>query len=151
MGVRYFFAMSPPVEAAAAADPALVKIGQTPGFAGDINGLADPHPVWQLYLVKDAPLVSALPYEPEVEPSSASKWLGTGLNWYENEQYWPVELVQNGPASWPRATPGRLVRPADAVPAPSTTVSDVTTTTSSISFDVSKIGTPVVVENPVLS
>ena len=42
MGVRYFFAMSPPVEAAAAVDPSLVKIGQTPGFAGTVNGVADP-------------------------------------------------------------------------------------------------------------
>jgi hypothetical protein len=148
MGVRYFFAMSPPVEAAAAADPALVKIGQTPGFAGTINGLPDPHPVWQLYLVKDAPLVSALSYEPVVEPSSASRWLGTGLNWYEEEQYWPVELVQSGPASWPHAKPGRLVPTTAAVPAPSTVVSHVMTTASSISFDVSRIGTPVVVKIP---
>jgi hypothetical protein len=148
MGVRYFFAMSPPVEAAAAADPALVKIGQTPGFAGTINGLPDPHPVWQLYLVKDAPLVSALSYEPVVEPSSASRWLGTGLNWYEEEQYWPVELVQSGPASWPHAKPGRLVPTTAAVSAPSTVVSHVMTTASSISFDVSRIGTPVVVKIP---
>jgi hypothetical protein len=148
MGVRYFFAMSPPVEAAAAADPSLVKIGQTQGFPGSVNGLPDPNPVWQLYLIKDAPLVTPLSYEPEVEPSSASQWLSTGLNWYESERYWPVQLTQSGPASWPRATPGRLVPSAHAVPAPTTTVSHVTTTDSSISFDVSRLGTPVAVKIP---
>ncbi|MGO8876228.1 MAG: hypothetical protein ACLQNG_10765 [Acidimicrobiales bacterium] len=148
MGVKYFFAMSPPVEAAAAADPSLVKIGQTSGFPGDVNGQSDPHPVWQLYLIKNAPLVSSLTYSPEVEPSSASSWLATGLAWYEEEQYWPVELTQSGPASWPRAAPGRLVPPAHAVPAKSTRVSDVAVTDSSISFDVSRLDTPVVVKIP---
>jgi hypothetical protein len=148
MGVRYFFAMSPPVEAAAAADPSLVKIGQTPGFAGSINGQDDPHPVWQLYLIKQAPLVSALSYYPEVEPSSASSWLATGLKWYEAEQYWPVQLTESGPASWPRATPGRLVPTTDAIPSKTTKISDVVMGDSSISFNVSRIGTPVVVKIP---
>ncbi|MGD0593862.1 MAG: hypothetical protein ABSB54_09330 [Acidimicrobiales bacterium] len=148
MGVKYFFAMSPPVEAAAAADSSLVKVGQTSGFAGSINGVPDPHPVWQLYLIKNAPIVSALSYEPVVESSSASAWLSTGLNWYEEEQYWPVELTQSGPASWPHAAPGKLVPPADTVPSKKTRVSHVTMTDSSISFDVSRIGTPVVVKIP---
>ncbi|HXY45850.1 MAG TPA: hypothetical protein VEH29_16810, partial [Acidimicrobiales bacterium] len=148
MGVRYFFAMSPPVEAAAAADPSLVKIGQTPGFAGSVNGLPDPHPVWKLYLIKNAPIVSALSYEPVVEPSSAGAWLSTGLKWYEEEQYWPVELTQSGPASWPHAAPGQLVQKADAVPSKRTRISHVTMTDSSISFDVSRVGTPVVIKIP---
>ncbi len=148
MGVRYFFAMSPPVEAAAAADPALEKIGQTPGFSGTVNGQPDPHPVWQLYLVKKAPLVTPLNYYPEVEPSSSSQWLSTGLAWYENEQYWPVELTSSGPATWPRAAAGRLVSTRQAIPAPATRVADVTVTDSSISFDVSRVGTPVAVKVP---
>ncbi len=148
MGVRYFFAMSPPVEAAAAADPSLVKIGQTRGFPGSINGLPDPHPVWELFLIKNAPIVSSLSYLPVVEPSRASTWLRTGLKWYEEEQYWPVELTQSGPPSWPHAAPGRLVPLLDGVPVKPTTVSDVHMTDSSISFDVSRLGTPVIVKIP---
>jgi hypothetical protein len=148
MGVRYFFAMSPPVEAAAAVDPSLVKIGQVPGFAGEVNGLADPHPVWQLYLIKNAPLVSPLSYYPEVESSSAASWLATNLSWYEAEQYWPVELARNGPASWPHAQAGQLVPAAHAVPTTATTVSHISETYSSISFDVTKLGSPVVVKTP---
>lgn len=148
MGVRYFFAMSPPVEAAAATDPSLEKIGQTAGFPGSINGVPDPHPVWQLYLIKDAPLVTPLAYYPVVEPSRASTWLRAGLRWYEEEQYWPVELTRSGPASWPRAASGHLVPVSDAIPAKATTVSDVIIGSSSISFQVSRIGTPVIVKIP---
>jgi hypothetical protein len=92
--------------------------------------------------------VSSLAYNPVVEPSSASRWLGTGLNWYEKEQYWPVELTESGPASWQHAPVGRLVPASHAVPSPGTTVSHITTTDSSIAFDVSRIGTPVVVKIP---
>jgi hypothetical protein len=148
MGVRYFFAMSPPVEAAAAVDPSLVKIGQTPGFAGSINGQADPDPVWQLYLIKDAPIVSPLSYYPVIEHSDAASWLATNLSWYEKEQYWPVELARNGPASWPHAQAGKLVPPSDAVPTSGTTVSHITQTYSSISFDVTTLGSPVIVKIP---
>jgi hypothetical protein len=148
MGVRYFFAMSPPVEAAAAVDRSLVKIGQAPGFAGTINGQADPHPVWQLYLIKNAPLVSSLSYYPVVESSSATSWLATNLSWYEDEKYWPVELARSGPASWPHAEAGQLVPPAHGVPTTRTTVSHVTETYSSISFDVTTLGSPVVVKTP---
>jgi hypothetical protein len=148
MGVRYFFAMSPPVEAAASVDSSLVKIGQTPGFAGDINSLPDPHPVWQLYLIKNAPIVSPLAYYPVVEDSSAASWLATNLSWYEKEQYWPVELARGGPAAWPHTEAGRLVSPSDAVPTKGTTVSHVTQGYSSISFDVTTLGSPVVVKIP---
>ncbi len=60
MGVRYFLAMSPPVEAAAAADPSLREIAQTTGFPASINGLPNPHPVWKLYLIKNSPVVSPI-------------------------------------------------------------------------------------------
>jgi hypothetical protein len=148
MGVRYFLAMSPPVEAQAAVDHDLVKVAQTRGFAGTINGSPDPHPVWQLYLIKRAPLVQPLSYLPEVETMSAHHWLNTTLAWYEKESYWPVELARGGPASWPHARPGSLVPTSDAVPVRPTQVSDVRTTDSSISFDVSSLGRPVLVKVP---
>jgi len=148
MGVRYFLAMSPPVEAAAAADPSLREIAQTTGFPGNINGLADPHPVWKLYLIENSPLVSALAYYPVVEPSSAHTFMETNLRWYESESYWPVELTRSGPASWQHAPAGRLVPASNAVPADGTTVSDIRQTDSSISFDVTQLGSPVAVKIP---
>lgn len=148
MGVRYFLAMSPPVEAQAAADQSLVKIGQTRGFPGDINNSPDPHPVWQLYLIKQSPLVQPLSYLPEVEPMGARRWLDTNLAWYERESYWPVELARAGPASWPHRRAGTLVPPDQGVPVQPTTVSRVRTTDSSISFHVSRLGSPVLVKIP---
>lgn len=148
MGVRYFLAMSPPVEAQASVDPALVRIAQMPGFPGDLNGAADPHPLWQLYLVRNAPLVQPLSYLPAVEPMPAHEWLDANLAWYEEEQYWPVELARSGPASWPHPRPGTLVPTRDGIPARPTRVSHVTTTDSSIAFSVTTLGTPVLVKIP---
>jgi len=148
MGVRYFLAMSPPVEAQAATDHSLVKIGEMTGFAGDINNAPDPHPVWQLYLVKQSPLVVPLSYLPEVEPMTAHRWLDTNLAWYERESYWPVELARSGPASWPHQRPGTLVPTGQAIPVRPTVVSRVRTGDSSISFHVSRLGSPVLVRIP---
>jgi hypothetical protein len=148
MGVRYFLAMSPPVEAAAAADRSLVKIAQTTGFPGNINNLPDPHPVWQLYLIKDSPVVTPLANYPVVELSSAQTFMATNLRWYESESYWPVEIARSGPASWQHERPGRLVPASDAVPAKGTTVSHIEQTDSSISFDVTTLGSPVAVKIP---
>ena len=80
MGVRYFFAMSPPVEAAAAADPSLVEDRPDPRLPRRRStGCRTRTRSGSSTSIKDAPLVTPLSYEPEVEPSSASQWLCTGL------------------------------------------------------------------------
>ena len=108
--VRYFLAVSPQDEAAAKSVPGLVKIASAPGFAGPINNVTPTDPVWDLYLIKGAQLVTPLDYLPEVEPgASAQQWLNANLAWWEDESYWPVELAQSGPRNWPRAAVGTLV------------------------------------------
>ncbi len=148
MGVRYFLAMSPPVEAAANADPALVRIGSAPSFPGPYNKLAvkDPHVV--LYLIRNSPLVVPLAHLPVVEPATAGQWLRTNLRWYESEQYWPIFLARSGPPTWPHARPGTLVPPIDGVPTEPTRISHVHTGNESVSFDVSRPGVPVLVKVP---
>lgn len=151
MGDRYFLAMSPPVEAAAAIEPDLVKIAQTPGFippGGNINNVPDPHPVWNLYLIKDSALVTPLRYEPVVETMKASDWLHENETWYEDDRPWPVPLARSGPANWPRVAAGKLVPISHGIPTPGTTVSDISQTDSSISFHVSTLGSPVLVKIP---
>ncbi len=148
MGVRYFLAMSPPVEAAAAADPSLVRIGSAPGIPGPYNGQPVPDPHIVLYLIKDSSLVVPLTHLPVVESSAAGPWLDTTLKWYESEQYWPTLLARSGPASWPRARIGTLVPPARSVPIPKTTISDIRYGGSSISFHVSRTGEPTLVKIP---
>ena len=147
MGVRYFLAMSPPVEASAAVDPSLVKIAETPGFAGNINSLPDPHPVWQLFLIKNSPLVAPLAYYPVVEPQKSSSWQNENVRWYEDNP-WPVPVARSGPPSWPHAPAGRLEQLSQGVPTPGTIVSDVKVGDSSISFNVTKLGSPVLVKIP---
>ena len=92
--VRYFLAASPQVEAAAKNVPGLVKIASTPGFPGAINQVTVADPVWDLYLIKGAQLVTPLDHLPVVESGgSATKWLDTNLAWWEVERDWPVELA----------------------------------------------------------
>jgi hypothetical protein len=148
MGDRYFFAMSPPVETAASADPSLQLIGTTTGFPGSVNGLADPHPVWKLYLIKASPLVRPLADYPVVEQLGAKAWLNLNLSWYESESHWPVELARSGPSSWPRSSSARLVPANEGLPAPQTSLSGVRTTDSSLSFHVTRLHTPVLVKIP---
>lgn len=148
MGVRYFLAMSPPTEAAAAADPSLVRIGSAPSFPGPYNNepVKDPHMV--LYLVKNSPLVAPLTHLPVVEQEKATAWLQENLKWYEEEGYWPTMIARDGPPAWPRGKPGTLVPTANATPAASTRISHIRTGTESISFDVTRTGTPVLVKIP---
>ena len=148
-GVRYFLAVSPEVEAAAKTVPGLVKIASAPGFPGAINQVTVRHPVWDLYLIKGAQMVTPLDHLPVVESgSSAKQWLDTNLTWWESEQYWPVELALNGPPNWPRAPVGSFVPPQMAVAVKPTTVANVRTTNSTVSFNVGRLGSPVLVKVP---
>ena len=157
-GVRYFLAVSPQDEQAAKSVPALVKIASARGFPGDINQVTVAHPVWDLYLIKGGgQLVTPLDHLPLVESgASAKQWLDTNLSWWENESYWPVELALNGPPNWPRAAvgdwyrqyPSYLAPPPISVPVKPTTVANVRTTNSTVSFDVGRLGSPVLVKVP---
>src|SRR6185437_13527204 len=73
-----------------------------------------------------------------------SSWLAPSVAWYGDPTRWDVQLAQDGPLSWPRTSL------ADIKPtvqhAGTTRVTDVTQTDSSISFHVSRVGTPVLVK-----
>jgi hypothetical protein len=151
-GVQYFLANSVEVEQQANADPQLTKIAQVaadPSAVETSPGLSDPKPEWMLYLIHQAPLVRVLHYQPVVE-ANASKavWLSATLHWYQTESDWPVVLTKSGPSSWKHAASGSLVTPKEAKAIPATQVSDVTTTNDSMTFKVSRIGVPVVVNIP---
>jgi len=64
--------------------------------------------------------------------------------WYNDPARWAVELAAGGPSEWPRITASTTDPPQKAV-AP-TTVSDIAQTSDTISFHVTRIGTPVVVK-----
>ncbi len=153
LGVKYFMAETPQVEAEAAVDPALKLVATTGPWTYDYQG-AQTKTTWQVYLVKDSPLVTPLHDDPVVlsgvKPSPAS-WLGSpghtgpSMNWYLHPSQWDVELAQSGPASWPRTQVGNAAH-AVARPVPTTRVTAVKQTDSSVSFHVSRLGTPVLVK-----
>jgi hypothetical protein len=152
LGVKYFMAETPQVEQQAAVDPALRLVATTGPWTYDYGGIIS-HSTWDIYLVKDSPLVTPLENDPVVlsgvEPG-ASSWLGSAthegpaLSWYSDPSEWSVELAQSGPSDWPR-TPVTDIRPT-ARHVDTTQVTAVTQTNSSVSFRVSRVGTPVLVK-----
>jgi hypothetical protein len=152
LGVKYFMAETPEVEEEAAADPDLQLVAASGPWTYNYSG-ADTTTTWKIYLVKDSPLVTPLANDPVVlsgvKPGPSS-WLGTAtaegpaLAWYTHPGQWNVELAQGGPSDWPRTSVSD-VRPT-VKHVGTTKVSAVTQTDSSISFHVSRVGTPVLVK-----
>ena len=152
LGVKYFIAETPQVEQQAAVDPSLQLVAKTGPWTYNYSG-ADATTTWNIYLVKDSPLVTPLVNDPAVlsgvKPAPSS-WLGTAakegpaLSWYADPSKWNVELAQSGPSDWPR-TPVGDIRPT-VKHVGTTTVTNVTQSDSSLSFHVSRVGTPVLVK-----
>jgi hypothetical protein len=146
LGVRYFMAFSPQVEAAASADPSLQQVASTgPWPMG--TGASSTALTWKVYRVLDSPTVTPLANDPAVESgigAGQTSWLMPSEAWYNDPSRWDVELAQSGPSSWPRVPIGDLSPPVKPV-AP-TTVSDVHQGVNSVTFHVTRVGTPVLVK-----
>jgi hypothetical protein len=146
LGVRYFMASSPQVEAAASADPSLQRVAQTGPWTSTQAGVSTTT-TWEIYEVLDSPLVTGLTNLPAVEKgigASQSSWLTPSESWYDDPARWNVFLAQSGPASWPRVPIGDSSPPQHHVA--TTHVTKVRETNNTVSFHVSKIGTPVLVK-----
>ncbi len=146
LGVKYFMAETAQVEQEANADPALKLVAKTGPWKSSYSG-APASTTWDIYVVKDSALVTPLRNEPVVLSGvtpAPSSWLAPSLAWYIHPERWNVELAQSGPSSWPR-TSVHDVRPT-VKPVATTRVSAVSQTDSSVSFHVSRLGTPVLVK-----
>jgi hypothetical protein len=146
LGVRYFMASSPTVEAAASADPSLRLVAETGPWASSQAGVSTTT-TWKIYEVQSSPVVTGLANDPAVEKgvgASQSAWLPSSESWYNDPSRWKVFLAQSGPANWPRVAIGDPSPPQHHVA--KTHVTDVRQTDNSVSFHVSKIGTPVLVK-----
>jgi hypothetical protein len=146
LGVRYFMASSPQVETAASADPSLRLVAETGPWTSSQAGVSTTT-TWKIYEVLDAPLVTGLANDPAVEVgvgASQSSWLPPSESWYDDPARWNVFLAQSGPASWPRVPIGDPSPPQRHVA--TTHVTKVRETDNTVSFHVSKIGSPVLVK-----
>jgi hypothetical protein len=146
LGVRYFLASSSTVEQAAAADPALTQVASTGPWSTSYNGEAL-DTTWKAYEVSDSSLVQPMVDQPvvwtDVKPAQNS-WLDPAVSWYDDPGRWNVVPSAGGPTSWERI-PATDTHPT-VVPEPRTVVTDVAQTDSSVSFRVSRVGTPVEVK-----
>ena len=160
MGVRYFMATSPSIQQQAAADPALTLIASSGPWATSYQGSAL-STTWKVYLVKDSAMVTPLTQRPTVltgvsaaqgsqtqitstQPLETGAWLPVAQRWYDDPALWAHELVAGGPSSWPHAAAATALYQTGAS-LPPVTVSDIRTTTDSLSFHVDRVGVPVLV------
>ncbi|HZU79357.1 MAG TPA: 6-pyruvoyl-tetrahydropterin synthase-related protein [Acidimicrobiales bacterium] len=147
MGVRYFLATSPSIQAMADADPDLTRVWTSGPWHTPYQGsVVDT--TWKVYLVHRSAMVSPLPEQPAVLTGvgpQQNSWLPVAQRWYDSPAAWPRELVAGGPASWPRlSAPTAMAR--SGAPLPAVQVSRIHTTTDSISFHVDRVGVPVLVK-----
>jgi len=140
-------AFSPQMQAAAAQNPALRLVATSGPWPAPPGSTTVTKPVtWDVYEVSGSPMVAPLPYEPAVvkgDVSKAKAWLDLSVPWYQDPRRWPVPLAAAGPASWPRVPVGDRNPPKVAVRP--VRVSHTVITDDRISFDVDRVGRPVVV------
>jgi hypothetical protein len=146
LGVRYFLASSASVEAAAAADPSVTEIASSGPWNTSYNGEAL-DTTWKVYEISDSSVVVPLANQPVVWDNvlpTQNSWLQPSATWYDTPSEWNVVPAAGGPAAWKRVAGSDTHLPVD--PEPATTVSDVHQEDSSVSFHVSRVGTPVEVK-----
>ena len=132
LGVRYYMAIS----------DRMIDFGRR---NADLQEVATSGP-WVVFEVQGSPLVQPLDNQPAVMSDLSDEehgWLDRSMDWYMNPDDWSVPLTDAGPADWQRVAQGEQpeVRPQTPV-----TVSNISTGTDSISFDVSEPGTPILVK-----
>ncbi len=147
LGVKYYMTFSPVVKQQASKDPNLLLLKTVPAVdpslsqSGSVLGQS-----WNIYLVRGSQSVVPLTHLPVVWKGmrgGKSDWLKYSVRWYQNPSQWSIYRAQNGPSNWKRITPGASVGSEPKLP--SVQVSGTLMNTDSISFNVSKVGVPVVV------
>lgn len=148
VGARYYMAFSEEAVTAANQHPDLRLVAQTGK--------------WQVYEVAGSELVVPLAFEPAVVKGAQTRgerpWLDVAVNWYMDPAAHDVYLAADGPSQWPRIEmhevsggttiigSGVAVDNPPRKPVPGTGVRNITTTDNSISFEVDRPGSPVLVK-----
>lgn len=161
LGVKYYLATSEQAIAAARQDPRLTEldtIEPTPTADGVRHQ-------WVVFEVADAAKVVPLVFQPVVledtddhidgwvyakqraKPAAGQeigpKTAGPAVTWYLDPTRWDVPLATSGPDDWKRIAPDDTDPPK--VPVPRVRVSDVHDRGDSVSFDVDRVGSPVLI------
>ncbi|MBO0692834.1 MAG: hypothetical protein J2P58_08060 [Acidimicrobiaceae bacterium] len=153
LGVKYFMAETPKIEAAADKNPALKLIRSVGPFPVNYTSgstTTKEQRTWKIYEVADASLVTPLTNRPVVLTGLAphdkkeSTWLADTQYWYLNSKDWTTYETASGPKDWTRVNPTQPTLPQHKLPA--VKVSHIRQHAESISFDVSRTGVPVLVK-----
>ena len=147
LGVRYYMAETPTLQAQADTDPALTPIATSGPWPVDYSS-GRQYRTWKIYLVANSPTVAPLDFEPAVvtgrNVTSATGWLNLAVPWYQDPSRWGVPLASSGPAAWPRVSLSNDRNPP-LVPVTPAQVTGIAASDDRISFDVDRVGSPVVV------
>ena len=146
LGVRYYMAFSPEIQAQAATDPNLQLVATSGPWPVSYSS-GTKNRTWYVYRVRDSAEVSNLSYEPAVMEGvgkGGKAWLDAAVAWYDDPNRWPVPLAASGPPSWPRVHGAEPAPPQ--VPVVPAGVSNVRVADDRISFDVARTGSPVLVK-----
>ena len=155
LGVKYFMGFTPEAVTAASAQPGLVKVAQSGP--------------WVVFRVSESDLVVPLTVQPVVVAMASGdpreRWLEIGTSWFQNADEWAALPAEDGPQEWqhinseidltrrvgePGASGRRvdIVTPGEAIETvalPPVVVSDVVQGQSEVSFNVDKVGVPILV------
>ncbi|MFN2505602.1 MAG: 6-pyruvoyl-tetrahydropterin synthase-related protein [Acidimicrobiales bacterium] len=147
LGTRYYMAFSPETIAAADQLPDL-KLVATTGK-------------WRVYQISGSELVTPLAFMPAVVEGigkSETPWLEVSVNWYMEQKDHDVPIASGGPKEWPRIERHKVASATEVIgsdvavdtpprkPVPGTGVTNIKETNDSISFDVDRPGSPVLVK-----
>ena len=159
LGIRYYLAVTP---------EAIAKADEVVADGGPLTKIGASGP-WQIYEVSGSDIVTPLDRQPVVVRSRSGdqreRWLELGTSWLQNRSEWAALPAADGPDEWQRVSveidmsrregePGSDSRKVDVVvPTDSidpveldpVVVSNVSIKEQSLSFDVDKVGVPVLV------
>jgi hypothetical protein len=143
MGVRYYMATSENAISQARSNPELTQIAESGP--------------WAIFEVADSDVVQPLANEPAAvsgvddtqrewmeEPRDGSgRFYGPAMQWFTDPTWWDVTLARTGPDDWQRVAVGEhpAAKPLDPVVVSNQEIDD-----ESISFDVDRVGEPVLVK-----
>jgi hypothetical protein len=152
LGTRYYMAFSPEALAEANASPDLRPVATTGR--------------WTVFEVRGSELVAPLKFQPAVVTGAEGEipWMNVAVDWYQDLSAQDVFLAASGPKEWERVSTHRTtpptttagarpvvgstvrVDPAARRPVEPAQVSNIRTTDDDISFDVDRVGSPVLVK-----
>ena len=148
-GVKYYMAISPQTQAQANVDPSLKLVRRLGPFTVNYttgSPTGEQQRYWNIYEVLGSPLVTPLANQPVVMNGVSGgnrAWLDAAVAWYTRPARWSVYEAAAGPSSWARVAASDPAPPTRALPP--VHVTGVAVREESMSFDVDRVGVPVVV------